>query len=301
MVNHIMPPCKHIVIPSGVMYGFAYYGALREAHRRGLWTLDSLTSIYATSAGALVAVLIALGYDWTTSDKYVIDRPWHHIFKFTVDIVMRSFSQLGLFGKEAIADILIPLLEGKDLSRHVTLREFYEATHIELHLFVTELTTFRMVDVSHTTHPDWLLVDAVAASAAAPIVLRPVVIAGATYVDGAVFANTPLQPLLDARPDIDPDEILVLNPTRPIDTKKTSYDGLLDYLTDFLFKCMSLLMNSQLRHDAPVIRHNVAIDTTLINQFDMHPVVTSTEKRRMLIAHGVASVDALMSTLEPME
>ena len=207
---------------------------------------------------------------------------------------------MGMFGKEAIADILIPLLEGKDLSRHVTLREFYAATHVDLHVFVTELATFRLVDVSHTTHPDWLLVDAVAASSAFPIILRPVVIAGAMYVDGAVFANTPLQPLLDGLPDVNPDEILVLHACHPIDTAKTSYEGLLDYLTDFIFKCMDVLMSYQLRDHAPTIRHQVIIETTLVNPFDMHPVVTSPEKRRMLIDHGVASVHALVATLAPM-
>jgi hypothetical protein len=71
-----------------------------------------------------------------------------------------------------------------------------------------------------------------------------------------------------------------------------TYEGLTDYLMDFTYKCIDLLTRSQIRADVPTIRHEILIDTTDVNPFDLVSVVSSAEKRRDLIAHGAACVAA---------
>ena len=51
---------KHIVISGGGPTGLKALGALQHLERNGFWNIDEIISIYATSAGAIVAVLLAL-------------------------------------------------------------------------------------------------------------------------------------------------------------------------------------------------------------------------------------------------
>ena len=53
---------KHIVIPGGGGTGFIAYGALKESHNRGIWNIENIESIYGTSAGAIIAIFIAIIY-----------------------------------------------------------------------------------------------------------------------------------------------------------------------------------------------------------------------------------------------
>jgi predicted acylesterase/phospholipase RssA len=74
---------KHLVIAGGGPYAcYIYYGILKESQKQGLWDIKNIKSIYGTSAGAILAVLLSLKYSWETMDNYVIKRPWQNVFKF---------------------------------------------------------------------------------------------------------------------------------------------------------------------------------------------------------------------------
>ena len=53
---------------------------LRECHNRKLWKLEDIETIYGTSVGSIIAVILALDYDWDTLDDYLIKRPWNNVF-----------------------------------------------------------------------------------------------------------------------------------------------------------------------------------------------------------------------------
>ena len=53
-----LPIIKHLVISGGGAAGFSYYGVLKQTQLKGLWKLEDIQSIYATSAGAILAVII---------------------------------------------------------------------------------------------------------------------------------------------------------------------------------------------------------------------------------------------------
>lgn len=201
------PVIHHLVISGGGINGFINYTILRDSHRDGYWSMDNIQTIYGTSSGAVVAVLLSLKYDWNTLDDYILKRPWHHIFNFNIHTVLTAFSNRGIFCYENLFQLFLPLFRAKDLSPNITLQEFFEWSGIDLHFFCTELNDgfSQDIDLSHTTHPDWKVMEAVYCSSCMPILFQPYLTPdGKCYVDGGVFLNYPLLPCIA---HVGPDEI----------------------------------------------------------------------------------------------
>jgi predicted acylesterase/phospholipase RssA len=199
-------PIKHLVIAGGGPIGLQFLGALEHLNEHHFWEFENIESIYATSIGTFIAAFICLKYDWITLNTYIIDRPWHDAFNLKGKQIFDAFYNKGLYDKKIIEIIFKPLLEAKDLSLNITLKEFYEYSKIEIHLYAFELNKFETTDISYKTHPDLLLVQAIFMSSALPGIFMPTCTDNCCYIDGGVMANYPLTYCL--KDHLDHDEIL---------------------------------------------------------------------------------------------
>jgi len=86
---------KHIVISSGGPAGHMMYSILRTLNLKGVWEFDNIKSIYGSSVGSFAAVLIALHYDWSVIDDYLIKRPFEKIFTSGFGLGLSSGSGSG--------------------------------------------------------------------------------------------------------------------------------------------------------------------------------------------------------------
>lgn len=68
-------PIKHIVISGGGPVLIHVLGAIQHLEENNFIDLKSIKSIYGTSAGAIVGVLLCMGFDWETIRDYIIKRP----------------------------------------------------------------------------------------------------------------------------------------------------------------------------------------------------------------------------------
>lgn len=185
-------PIKHLVIAGGGPIGLQFLGALEHLNEQDFWKIEDIESIYATSIGTLIGTILCLKYDWPTINTYIIERPWHDIFKLNGKQIFNAFYNKGLFDKKIFEIIFKPLLEAKDLSLSITLKEFYEYTKIEFHLYAFELNKFTVADISYKTHPDLSLIESIFMSSALPGIFIPTILDGGCYIDGGVMANYPL-------------------------------------------------------------------------------------------------------------
>jgi predicted acylesterase/phospholipase RssA len=182
----------NIVINGGGTIFFNAYGALKQANLSGIWSHNSVNYYYGTSAGGILAIMLALQYSWEELDNFIIKRPWQNVWKFNVLNVFDYYKNRGIYGIEIFQDIFCPLFKGKDLELTVTLKEFYEATGKTIYFYSVKLSTFEIVEFSHKSHPDMEVLTALHASAALPILFRPAEYAGELYTDGGFLLNYPL-------------------------------------------------------------------------------------------------------------
>jgi predicted acylesterase/phospholipase RssA len=239
-------PIKHLVIAGGGPIGLQFLGALEHLNEQHFWEFEDIESIYATSIGTFIAAFICLKYDWSTLNTYIIDRPWHDAFKLNGKQIFDAFNNKGLYDKKLIEIVFKPLLEAKDLSLQITLKELYEYSKIELHFYAFELNKFETADISYKTHPDLLLVQALLMSSALPGIFMPTILDGGCYIDGGVMANYPLTHCLKDHPDMD--EILGITFFRDYDKSDayknnivTEESSVIDFSIGFFINAMNYI------------------------------------------------------------
>lgn len=220
---------KHLVISSGGPAGHMMYSILRTLNLKGLWDIKDIKSIYGSSIGTYIAIILSLRYDWHVLDDYLVKRPWEKIFtrgsvssssgnggssgssgsgntndadnsasstfvdaKNKIEYILRLYNHHGLYGLKEFTEMLRPALQGKDISVNVTLREFYEKTGVELHFIVTEINKFCVVDFNYKTHPNQSLIEASYMSCCYPFGFTPIYRDGCCYLDGGIINDYPV-------------------------------------------------------------------------------------------------------------
>jgi len=279
---------KHIVLSGGGVSGFSEYGVLRESHNSGFWNINNIKSIYGTSSGSIISIficLIYLKYEWSDLDNYIIKRPWESIFKIDMYSIVNSFEKIGLLDIKVIEEIFIPLFNGIDIPISITMKEFFELTNIELHIYGSELNEFIPVDFSYKTHPDWKLIDVVYCSSCLPLLFAPYFKDDKIYLDGGIFNNFPISECIK---NVDnPDEIfgisrnattgqsIELTPNKP-----TMFDYMLKIINSIIEKVIS-------NPNVIPIKYNIQIDSSHISLYTIYLASNNIEERKRLINSGV--------------
>ena len=283
-------PIKHLVIAGGGPIGLQFLGALEHLHEQHFWEFENIESIYATSIGTLIGAFICLKYDWITLNTYIIDRPWHDAFKLNGKQIFDAFYNKGLYDKKIIEITFKPLLEAKDLSLQITLKEFYEYSNIEFHLYAFELNKFVVADISYKTHPDLLLVEAIFMSSALPGVFIPTILDGGCYIDGGVMANYPLTYCLKDHPICD--EILGVTFFRDyekIDTNNnivTEESSVIDLSIGFFINAMNYIYKN-IKRDTIKNQIECLNEDNFLTMDVIQKSINSTDMRRDWINKGI--------------
>ena len=277
---------RHIVLSGGGTAGLSFYGLLRESNKNGLWDIQNIQSIYGTSVGSIFGVMISLGFDWDTLDDYIIKRPWHQLYKVNIQSIFSAFQTKGLFDVKIVEETLSPLFKAKDLSIDITLRELFEFTKIDLHVFAINLGNFKDVDFSYKSHPDWRVVDAVYCSCSLPILLQPFICDNICYSDGGFVNNYPISNCIHN--GADPDEILGI--CRSKITGNANNDilpqnsNLFDYIILIFLKTIEKVLNNG---PEIYITHEYFIHCPPLSVTDIYNTASSMEERIRLIQVGV--------------
>jgi len=200
-----MGPFTRIVFSSGAQNMYTMLGILENVIALDRFCIDKVRSIYATSAGSILAVCILLYHDnWSMVTDYFNNCPIQHVFStcFQENIVT-LVDKKGIYGISDIERLLKPLLAAKSIDTNITLDEFFKITNTTLKFYTVDLHGMELVEMTHTTYPDVKLVHAICMSCAIPIMWRPVIYKDMCLIDGALFMNYPVQPCLD---ELDDDE-----------------------------------------------------------------------------------------------
>ncbi|MCJ7800741.1 MAG: patatin-like phospholipase family protein [Candidatus Marinimicrobia bacterium] len=285
---------KHLVISGGGPTLIHVLGAIQQLEKQEFICLKNIETIYGTSAGAIVGVLICLGYDWETINDYVIKRPWHDVFPIKVQSIFDAYTKKGIFDISTIEKCFKPLLDAKDISMSITLEEFFALSHIELHLFSFEMNEYKMHDISYLTHPKLSLIQAIQMTCSLPLLISPVCIDDKCYIDGGVFCNYPLNYCIESGKSLD--EILGFKNNYCSDNIIINTDStLMDFLLSFIFKAV-FSVNTD--HNQPALKNEVICDAKNLSIDVLRSAINNIDVRRELYSDGVASAIRFLSYLE---
>jgi NTE family protein len=277
---------KHIIIPGGGPTGIKALGALQYLEQKGYWNINDIETIYATSAGAIISVLLCLKFDWETINDYIIKRPWNDAFKVNVNQIFEAYSKKGIFDKNIAEIFYKPFFNAKDISMEITMKEFYEFSKIEIHLFSLDINSFNLEDISYISHPDLQLLTAVQMSSAIPVLISPVCIDEKCYVDGGVVCNYPINQCISRAENID--EIFGLRNkyTKKDENIVKNESTILEYVMNFISR---LVNNVSVKFEEKEIPNELVYETELMSLTNIQLTLSSKEERQRLIDFGIES------------
>jgi len=286
---------KHLVLSGGGQLMIQLLGAIKHLEENKFIDLKDIESIYGTSAGAIVGVLICLKYDWETIYDYIIKRPWKDVFKIKVENILETYTKKGIFDYKTVEKIFKPLLDAKDIPLDITLEDFYKYSNIDLHFFSFEVNEFKIDDISYLTHPKLQLLIAIQMTCCLPFFLTPVCLDDKYYIDGGIVCNYPLKMCIDAGKNID--EILGFKNQYDSEKKSNinSESTLLDFFMCFFFKVIYSLNTDNLQ---PVIKYEFLCKTDKMTVDNLKNSLGDIEIRKQLFNDGKNDAISFLSKLE---
>lgn len=195
---------SNIVLSGGGLACVASFACVRALARE----CGNAKTLVGASAGAIVAALIALDADETSTRRTILQGV-RALSQSSAVSLTRIFSDLGAISSR---DVLAPFVEtlvmdayrmaqiaaGHDPSPSApTFRDFALLTGKNLMVAAVDVDTGRLVAFSVDSHPRLSVIDAITASCALPFLSTPVEIDGHLFVDAAMTDNLPLAPVAD--------------------------------------------------------------------------------------------------------
>lgn len=285
-------PIKQIVMAGGGYLGFYHLGAISRLLNVGYLKRNNIHTIYGTSIGAFFGAVFCLNEDWNTTLDYFIERPWHKVFNLTPNKVFQAIPKKGMYGQDTFNELLLPLIKSRHYSDTMTLVELYNLSNITLYMYTIDLNTFTLEEISHHTHPDLKLLDALYMTCSLPFLFQPLIQNDKCYVDGGLLNSYPLENCLQRTTDTS--EVLGLRFDVTKHVKEiTDKENIFEY-GYFLYR--SLIQNVR-NTDYPEIEHEIIIPCMQMNMSDGSKAVQSSEERRNYIKTGQQLADRYLATI----
>lgn len=191
-----MATIKNLAFKGGGVLGIAYAGAIKVLEDRQV--LPNVEKVAGTSAGAITATLVSLGYN-SGEIKDIVNGTSFKSFEDSKNI-FRIFTKYGLYAGDATLAWLkqqITQKKDKNLSENATFRDFHNAGCRDLYVFASDLNLRSLAEFSFRNTPDVVVAEAVRASMSIPLFFKAWRFTNNNpndhiYVDGGMVFNFPI-------------------------------------------------------------------------------------------------------------
>ena len=214
------PIYKNLALDGGGVRGFAYAGAFEVLDSMGI--LQNVERVGGTSAGAIQATLLAIGYSPKEIMAVAANIP---LKEFNDGFFPGGFSRLnrkfGFFKGEKLTVWIEQLIMAKTGDPNITFLQLHELrlqkNYKDLYITGTDLTHRCLRVFGYESYPNMRIKDAVRISFSIPLYFEPVIIDDAgkiqhdknnmnfhVMVDGGLLSNYPIH-IFDSTKYINPD------------------------------------------------------------------------------------------------
>ncbi|WP_324674661.1 patatin-like phospholipase family protein [Hymenobacter sp. GOD-10R] len=195
-------PYRNLVMEGGGIRGIAYGGALQELEKRGV--LAGIRRVGGTSAGAIQAALLAVGYSTTEIIDVVNHTPVQRLNDGRLIFFggsTRLLKQYGWYRGDQFTKYMSELVGRKTGNPNLTLGQLHQLAQAghgrDLYVTGTNLTTQRTEVFSYETHPQLRIADAVRISMSIPLYFRAVLLDAHGNIVTKPAKNQPINVLVD--------------------------------------------------------------------------------------------------------
>lgn len=263
---------RRIYLCGGGTNTFCHLGALEVLAEYGY--LKAICEWMGTSAGALYAMSLAIGYSLAEFREFVLRFNFENLMD--PDTASGWIDRMGFDTGLRWHRLLNALLKEKGFAETLTFEELFQRKRIHLRVFATNLSTGVLKEFSDRLTPTYSIVHAVRASIALPYYYQPFEcpITKDLYIDGGVVSNYPLNCLSET----DRAETLGIQVNYIIHPLQTVG------LEDMISRPLNMLLQQRAANDYMAYREQtlyIMMDSKTIVEFDM-----SADKKRAIMDVG---------------
>ena len=286
---------KYLVISAGAYRGINFIGAISHLFEQGFLNRTDIKEIHGVSIGAMVGLMLLMKNNWKEIDEYFIKRPWEKTLDklYGETLLTDLYDEKGLFDDKIIRIMIENVLKSNNLSIDVTLKELYEYSNIDFHIYSTRLNDFKLIDFNHITHPNLKLTDAIFMSSCLPIIFKPYYYQDSYYIDGGFVNFYPVKVCLDRIGHDKKDEILslIINDDLKVTNKN---DSIFTYVFDIFTKIKN---ECDKGHESiGLIDNEIAIDSKQLNMENLISIFNNLEYRQRQFDYGVECAKKFLET-----
>jgi NTE family protein len=200
-------PYRNLVFEGAGIRGIAYVGAIKVLEEKNI--LTTIDKIGGTSAGAIAALAVALGYNSGEIEKLIYDmklqkfNDGRFLFFGGISRVNRNY---GWYRGKAFTTWLEKIIFAKTGDADITFQQFKERHFKDLYVTGTSLNQQQLLVFSNESYPDMKVKDAVRISMSIPLYFEAVFIDSTGHVidkeyasgyyhimvDGGIMGNFPI-------------------------------------------------------------------------------------------------------------
>jgi NTE family protein len=196
---------KNLIFEGAGIRGLAYAGVIQELESNG--TLKNIEKVGGTSAGAIIATAVALGYNSKEIENLIYETKFQKFNDGKIGGFSRTFKSFGYHKGNKFSSWIGEIIKNKTGSSETTFGELHSLGYKDLSCVATLLDQQKMVVYNAQNYPKMKIKDAVRASMSIPFYFRAMIIDdnGKTYkklkhnenahivCDGGIIGNFPIQ------------------------------------------------------------------------------------------------------------
>lgn len=182
---------KKLIIPAAGQKIILLFSTIKELHIKNIWNINNINEISGTSAGAIIALLLALKIDLQIIEDYFIERPWNKFFPKFNELINNLFNS-GIYDKSYCYKFFDPFFKLENLELDITFKQLYEINKIKINIYVTNLNDFVHEVFSFDNTPNLSIIDAIYMSSTLPFLCKPIKYNDKIYIDGGFFKYYPI-------------------------------------------------------------------------------------------------------------
>ena len=272
---------KHLAISGGSYKGFYTLGALNYLVDIKYYDINEIESIYGASVGGMIGLVLCLKLDLKDVIDHAINRPWQNLFRFTAEDIFNIIPKKGFMGKEFIYSLFDNFFKNVGISKNATMKDIYNFSNITLNLFTLNTKSFKLETISHKTHPDMKVLDAVYMGISLPFIFQPLFFENCYYIDGGVVNPYPLNICISDNKN--KDEILAF---KIIDDKLDSTDeeGSIFHFGFYLF--YRLIYENYNYKIVENVVDEIIIPSVTMSIMDARKIINTKSIREQMIVDG---------------
>ena len=186
---------RNLVFEGGGVKGIAYVGALNKLDEEGI--LQNIERVAGTSAGAMVAVLVGLGFTtqeisdilWDIKFQNFLDSSWG-----VIRDTNRMLKEYGWYKGDYFRSLMAEFIKRKTNDSEITFKDLETMrkegkAFKDIHLIGADLTTGYSKVFNSKNTPDVKIADAARISMSIPLFFAAVKDDGHIFVDGGLLDN----------------------------------------------------------------------------------------------------------------